>query len=505
MLFHVLGPLEVHDEVTVRRFGGSKPGALLATLLLKPNAWTSTGELIATTWPEQAVPASAEANLKTYVWRLRRELPDHDGGPRIESQPGAYRVRVAPGELDIHRVGELADEARLAAAGGDDAAAAALLERALRLWRGQPFAGIDAAASANALAHLEDLRLSLAERLGELQLTLGRPQEALLTLRAVTTDAPLREGAWAQLVRALHAAGRRAEAVSVYRRARELLAAELGVEPGPALAEAYWLACDSMPARTAGRHRTVADRKGHMTVDHLTVLRDRRPLAGSTRPRRPRTQQLVLSTHAEVAAALAAASRDVLIISTRCTAHGEPLGMLRRIDHENLRRGVRYRVLFPDRARTVPALALRLGSLALAGAEVRTVPDVPADATVVDETVAMLAAEPHDGRPAGVAVFRLPSVVNTIVELFDRVWPSAVSLMASDVPDSAGLTERERELLALLSVGCTDESAAARLGISVRTVRRMMSAIMNRLGARSRFQAGIKAADRGWLVPREVR
>jgi DNA-binding NarL/FixJ family response regulator len=52
-----------------------------------------------------------------------------------------------------------------------------------------------------------------------------------------------------------------------------------------------------------------------------------------------------------------------------------------------------------------------------------------------------------------------------------------------------------------MSAGYTDESAAARLGVSVRTVRRMMSTIMTRLGARSRFQAGIRAADRGMLVP----
>lgn len=214
------------------------------------------------------------------------------------------------------------------------------------------------------------------------------------------------------------------------------------------------------------------------------------------------THPMVLWTHAGVDATLATASRDVLITSRLCARPGEPIGMLRRVDHENLRRGVRYRVLFPDRARTIPVLATRLGSLALAGAEVRTVPDVPMDATVIDEALAVLPNARQDGRTDGVAMFRLPSVVSTIVELFERVWPSAVSLIASDVPVGTELSERERELLALLSAGCTDESAAARLGVSVRTVRRMMSTIMNRLGARSRFQAGVKAADRGWLVAR---
>ena len=242
-----------------------------------------------------------------------------------------------------------------------------------------------------------------------------------------------------------------------------------------------------------------------MTVQSLPTVRDRqaqarpacRPVPG------PRVvHPMVLSTHASIDATLAAATREVLITSTLCARPGEPVDPLRRADHDNLRRGVRYRLLLPDHVRGVPVLAMRLGRLALAGAEVRTLPDVPADATVIDEVVAMLPSDRRDGRPGDVAMFRLPSVVNAVAELFERLWPSAVPLTASDVSEGAGLSERERELLALLSAGCTDESAAARLGISVRTVRRMMSAIMNRLGARSRFQAGLKAADRGWLTQR---
>ena len=244
-----------------------------------------------------------------------------------------------------------------------------------------------------------------------------------------------------------------------------------------------------------------------MTVQTSSTVRHR-----YARPVPPRTRTsgtmidtpMVLATPAGVDATLAGAARDVLIASTRCTVGEGPIGVLRRVDLANLRRGVRYRVLVPDRARTMPALAMRLGNLALAGAEVRTVPDVPMDATVIDGRLAMLPGEGRDGQPGGVAMFRISGVVGAVVELFERVWPAAVSLTASDLPAGAGLTDRERELLALLSAGCTDESAAARLGISVRTVRRMMSAIMNRLGARSRFQAGIKAAQGGWLVDRQA-
>jgi DNA-binding NarL/FixJ family response regulator len=140
-----------------------------------------------------------------------------------------------------------------------------------------------------------------------------------------------------------------------------------------------------------------------------------------------------------------------------------------------------------------PAVVLRLGRLVAAGAEIRTVAQVPTDVTVIDETVALLARDRAGG---DVAMVGLPGVVDTVVALFERLWASGLPLTEADE-----LCGRERELLALLSAGYTDESAAARLGVSVRTVRRMMSTIMTRLGARSRFQAGLRAADRGMLMP----
>ncbi|HEX7301759.1 helix-turn-helix transcriptional regulator [Lentzea sp.] len=192
-----------------------------------------------------------------------------------------------------------------------------------------------------------------------------------------------------------------------------------------------------------------------------------------------------------VEAKLAAAAGEVMIARSSA-AHLVPV---RRADHDNLRRGVRYRVLVPDRARTTPGTGL--GALASAGADIRTAPKVPLDAVVVDRALIVLPA----GRRDAVAAFELASVVTTAVELFERVWQVAVPFTATAA--SAGeVTDRERELLTLLFEGSTDEAAAARLNISVRTVRRTVSQLMDRLGARSRFQAGAKAADRGWLLDR---
>ncbi|SDK01612.1 DNA-binding transcriptional activator of the SARP family [Lentzea albidocapillata subsp. violacea] len=239
MIFHVLGPLEAHSSTgAVVDLGTRKAGTVLGVLLLHPNAWVRTDELISATWQEHAVPAAAKANLKTYVSQLRRTLPPFGEGNRIEARPGAYRLRVGRDELDSDRAAELAANARAAIEAGDHLVAAGLLEDALALWRGRPFEGLALDEACTAAGRLDDLRHDLEESLAGARLASGRPAEAIATLRELTRHDPLREGAWALLVRTLNAAGRRGEAVAAYREARAVLADELGVEPGPELAGA---------------------------------------------------------------------------------------------------------------------------------------------------------------------------------------------------------------------------------------------------------------------------
>ncbi|HEY0694386.1 MAG TPA: helix-turn-helix transcriptional regulator [Kribbella sp.] len=191
-----------------------------------------------------------------------------------------------------------------------------------------------------------------------------------------------------------------------------------------------------------------------------------------------------------IAALLAEAQDEVIAMST-LTPAGPAFGP------RDVRPGLRYRAIYPDTARTAPTLCRHLGALSVAGVAVRTMPQIPMNALIIDGSVAVL---PADSRNGSVAVLRLHSVVTTATELFERIWPDAVPLADNDIPVDTDLSLREREMLRLLALGATDEVAAAQLGISVRTVRRMVAQIMHRLGARSRFQAGVKAADRGWLM-----
>ncbi|MFJ6687006.1 helix-turn-helix domain-containing protein [Streptomyces werraensis] len=90
-------------------------------------------------------------------------------------------------------------------------------------------------------------------------------------------------------------------------------------------------------------------------------------------------------------------------------------------------------------------------------------------------------------------------MITALVALFEQTWEQAVPLGVQRPVAPEGPTAQEQVLLKLLAGGSTDEVAARQLGVSLRTVRRIMAELMNRLGARSRFEAGLLAAHSGWL------
>jgi DNA-binding CsgD family transcriptional regulator len=156
-------------------------------------------------------------------------------------------------------------------------------------------------------------------------------------------------------------------------------------------------------------------------------------------------------------------------------------------------RGVTIRTAMQDAARNDRSTLAYAQSLTDAGAEVRTAPVLPPRMLIADRETAIVPIEPADTK-AGVLVLTGRGVVAALVALFEQVWSTAVPLGAAKTRDRQGVTPQERELLRLLGQGCTDESAAKRLGLSERTCRRMMADLMERLGARSRFEAGLLAA-----------
>jgi DNA-binding CsgD family transcriptional regulator/transposase-like protein len=169
------------------------------------------------------------------------------------------------------------------------------------------------------------------------------------------------------------------------------------------------------------------------------------------------------------------------------------------LDADALRRGVKTRTLYLEAIRNNAPLAAYARRLQEAGGQVRTSPTLPSRIYVSDHRVAVVPLDPTV-RGRGVAVVRAPGVIASLEALFESIWHQAAPLdVGNPIDTSTGLSDTERTLLTMLADGVTDETAAKKLGVSLRTVRRIMADLMVRLEASSRFEAGIKAAKKGWL------
>lgn len=160
-----------------------------------------------------------------------------------------------------------------------------------------------------------------------------------------------------------------------------------------------------------------------------------------------------------------------------------------------LRRAVQYRVVLPNHAGQLSKEPV--AGLVELGAHIRTVPVVPLDAIVIDGAGVVLPKTQRNASDATAVVNG--SVVAAAIGVFEYLWRSGTPFGGRDLPAMRLVTARERKILKLLADGYADESIATRIGVSVRTVRRTISTAMDRLEARSRFQAGVRAAKDGWL------
>jgi DNA-binding SARP family transcriptional activator len=241
MEFRVLGPLEaIGNDGRPVRLGGQRERALLALLLTRPNQVVSVDALVDGVWGGQP-PRSAEKTLQSHVVRLRRTLeptrPRGAPGEVLVTREPGYLLQVAPGALDAARFEELVRQGRGQLAAGDPQAGAATLRRALSLWRGPAFQEFQHTGFAQAEAgRLAELRLGVIEDRVHAELAVGRDRELVAELEGLVGEQPLRERLWAALLLlALYRAGRQADALRAYQRARAMLVEELGIEPGAEL------------------------------------------------------------------------------------------------------------------------------------------------------------------------------------------------------------------------------------------------------------------------------
>ena len=236
MDFRILGPLEVFDEHGQRSISAKKQRALLAILLLQPGTVVSRDWLIDALWDGEP-PATAASALRVHVAELRKLLESGEDDRRmlLTVDPG-YRLDLRPGELDLSRFERLLDEGNKLAQDGDPEAASATLRGALAIWRGPALADFAYESSARqAIVRLEELKLVAHERCVDAELETGRSAEPVPELEQLVGEHPLRERARGQLMLALYRAGRQADALAAFQKARRVMAEELGIEPGQPL------------------------------------------------------------------------------------------------------------------------------------------------------------------------------------------------------------------------------------------------------------------------------
>jgi DNA-binding CsgD family transcriptional regulator/sugar-specific transcriptional regulator TrmB len=181
----------------------------------------------------------------------------------------------------------------------------------------------------------------------------------------------------------------------------------------------------------------------------------------------------------------------------------ENMATSRPLDQELLERGIRLRTLYLESIANDTATMAYARWLVDGGAEVRLIPSLPTRMAIYDRSLALVAIDPDRGA-AGAILMPGKGVLSVLCAYFDQVWETATELGQVRSRDDEGLTTQEREILRMLAEGNTDELVARRLGISVRTTRRLVAELASRLSARSRFQLGVLVDKAGWLrLPRE--
>ncbi|MGI5328458.1 BTAD domain-containing putative transcriptional regulator [Actinomadura nitritigenes] len=237
VFIRVLGAFATEVNGESVHLGGPRQRGVLALLVAARGQVVPVDRMIEDLWRGEP-PARALMSLQAYVSNLRRLLepgrPPRTPARLLVSAAPGYALRLPPGSVDAWRFEDLLDRARTDT---DPRTAKARLAEALGLWRGPAFAEVaDEPWAAAETARLNELRLTATELHVAAGLRIGAPAAMVPEAERLTRDEPLREEGWRLHALALWSSGRQADALATLRRARGVLAEELGLDPGPDLA-----------------------------------------------------------------------------------------------------------------------------------------------------------------------------------------------------------------------------------------------------------------------------
>ncbi|OMI35223.1 AfsR/SARP family transcriptional regulator [Streptomyces sparsogenes] len=230
MRIDVLGAVRaLRDDGSPVDLGGPRHREVLARLVAAEGRMVTTDTLVDDLWTDP--PARALGALRTFVAALRRALepdrPPRDAPRVLVTEGPGYALRLPREDVDVHRFQDTLARARR------DPGAVTDLGAALAAWRGPAYADVPGSAWARReRTRLEELRLEGVELRARILLDSGEGADLVAALGAHVAEHPWREPAWGLLARALHRAGRQADALATLRRARAMLVDQLGLDPG---------------------------------------------------------------------------------------------------------------------------------------------------------------------------------------------------------------------------------------------------------------------------------
>lgn len=172
------------------------------------------------------------------------------------------------------------------------------------------------------------------------------------------------------------------------------------------------------------------------------------------------------------------------------------------VERRRLADGVSYRVVYDRSALSVPGYLELVSELVELGERARVGSTVPMKLMIVDRAVAVTPLRIQGDVLLQALLIQDPALVAGLVRVFTDAWRAAVPLGPEGMP-LADTPERpsseERQVLALLAAGATDEMIGRLLNVSPRTAHRRVRDLAAKLGAETRFQAGVQAVRLGWL------
>ncbi|WP_433524902.1 AfsR/SARP family transcriptional regulator [Nocardia pseudovaccinii] len=234
--YRVLGPLKVPGVVR-----GPKVRRLMALLLVNAGEVVSMDAMVDELWGNNP-PSQATSTARTHVYHLRKMLAGGsalstvEGADALVTWPCGYQLCVPDQQIDSRIFGQLVDRGRTQSHAGAFAEARESLQSALALWRGRALADLVLGEILSRhVAHLHDLKTRAQELRIEADMRLGLHRDLIPELRSLIALDPLNEWLHARLIEALHASGRRSEALRAYHELRVLLDRELGLGPSDEL------------------------------------------------------------------------------------------------------------------------------------------------------------------------------------------------------------------------------------------------------------------------------